>query len=1451
MSSSESLPNRYLPEEKISERELFEIWLGTDRKTGRKVVIKRPRANAQVNDVNLNDVLRDSYDASRFWKHPNVLAPLAGFERNGVFEAVFPYLVPERREPLTREIFRSSADQIIPQLFEAIEFIHLQGYVHCDLTPENVYVDIRDNKARLMVGDLDLLRPNGAKPKGKIVGTRPYIAPEILEDEIIVTRSDQYSLGLILAQLAGNDELLREKLADNFGLAESIIANLNFPPELKWLAPIISTLTQKHYQLRPFSLLRLLSDHRPDLVAKDSDKSLFWHDLRSSYRRGLHSVGGQRNSATAFLKIKPRIFGIPAELISLIDAKANASPRAAIRIVRTAILGSSFSRSGERWLLSLPFATAKKITALLKPQQDQPGKGTSAKKFFRHGLALARSGQPLAAALWLESALEPNSPHYLPQRSNAVSLQLAKLYRQAGFLTAAEEIYRALLQSSELSPRMRLTAYHGLIDPFQIKSLPAEQWRLLGAAYGLARKQRSDFWRMKAVDKMLWSRYRSGEIKRTHKLAIRVDRFAAGVTAPRSRCAAANTLAGLQRNLGNWRESEKSYRRALENLTEVNADAMYTVSGNLASLLTEYGDYRGAIELSQLPVRKGQVISDPRRMMQIDLTAMAACSFVGDIAAAEFLASRYSATAQMRGDAGALTWHALDLGRIYLRCGRLDEARDLLESASVYLSDAGNPKLHARATLFLSLLNTWRGNLAIARELHSKAAAAFVATSDQISILDARQVEFQFEMEIGGRIDIAKAAQLVADYLKIHNPLGALFTMSLILLEGDFQSVEIMLKGSTEAMNFARNSGAVIGHVVLQHLKGLKTAAKSKDAPDLAQMRESLIAYRKAGFLFHAARVADALASEYLRQNKAQLARGFLLEHLRLVTLIGNRARIKAARQRLDSLNESLSSLSAKYQAILEVSQLLNSFEDFDVAANNLVSFALEQTGAERAALLLATDNATDLRVESFIACDKVTLEDILTMSRSVMNSVFENKAPLIIGDAQTNDLTREYRSVIKHNIYSIACVPLVSGKDVIGVLYLDHHSLPSVFSEDEHKLITAVADFIAVVLAQARQFDISQRRTTELNAVHEALGIGEKFITRSRILIDLIEKLPRVADSKAPILLLGESGTGKEVLAKIIHQSSPYRDGALITLNCASYSGKVMETELFGIEKGIATGVDKRVGKIQLADGGSLFLDEIGELTLGMQAKLLRVLEEKEVSVIGGKMPKKVNFRLIAATNRNLKEMMEAGTFRQDLFYRISTLTIHISPLRERPEDLEPLVEYFMKKFVVGAIPQFTRSAWKRMTDYSWPGNVRELRNIIERLAILHSGGQIGENLLPAEIRASVPKPQLVPLRMHTDQNEKAVIARTLTELGWNQAKAARQLGLPYTTLQRKIKKYNIKSSASKVQKATDERALIVQTLAYCQGNLQKAADNLGLKLSTLTRKIKLLKIKKSSKAR
>ncbi|MGB5106269.1 MAG: sigma 54-interacting transcriptional regulator, partial [Candidatus Zixiibacteriota bacterium] len=1397
----------------------------------------------------LNSVLRDSFEASRYWKYPGVLAPLAGYERDGVFEIVFRYLHPERRVPLTREIFRRYADQIVPRLFNAVEFIHLAGFVHCDLTPENIFLEFRDGNVSLIVSDLDLIRPVGAKPKGKIFGTQPYIAPEILEDEIIVARSDHYSLGIILAQLAGSDEHLREKLAVNHAASETILAGLHCEPDLAWLSPIVAALTRKRYQLRPFSLVRTLAEHRSDLCGPASEAELFWHDLRSSYRRTIGMTSASRFNPTLFLKTNPRFFGVPGEVLDMLQSKIHDRPFTAVRFARLLITSSGFVRNGDRWSLKISLDAAKKLIALLKPVTVVPGQGMNAKKFLRHGLQLARQGKPLAAAIWLESALSPDSPHYQPSRANAISMRLAILYRRAGFLAAAEEILKTLLAAANLPLRKRLAVLHGLVDAFQFRSMRTEQWKMLGEAYGLARKINSVFWRMKAIDKMLWSRYIAGRVASTYELAKKVDRFPGSIVSTRSRGNAANTRGSLEAGLCLYPQAEKSYRRSLEIMSQLGDAALYSVRGNLVSILMECGSYRECIAFARQSANSREILSDPRRKMQIDLSAITAYSFIGDIASAEQLASRYTSAAQMRGDVGALAWLTLDLGRIYMRCGRLDEARANLESAAAYYSDSGNHSFFARACLYLGILNAWRGNIEIARDFNNKARAIFLETNGRVWQLDSEQLDVQIGLEITGKIDVATARQIVNEYLASHHPLGALLTMAQLLLAGEFRTVETLLKESTEAMNYARNSGAVIGKAVLLHLKALKAAAKSTDSPDLALLRETLIFYRKIGFFYHAALVAKSLAEEYLRLNKAQLARGFLVEYHRLVTVVGNRDRVTAAKAQLEGLNESLSAHSARYVAILEVSRLLNSFEDFDVAANNLLGFALEQTGAERAALLLATDAGSDLRVESFIACDKVSLEDILTMSRSVMNSVFESNQPMIINDALHNEITREYRSVIKHNIYAIACVPLVSGKDVIGVLYLDHHSLPSVFSADEHKLIEAVANFIAVVLAQARQFDMSQRKTKELSAVHEALGLGAKFITRNKHLIGMIEKLPRVADSKATILLLGESGAGKDVLAKIIHHNSPYREGPLVTLNCSQYDGKIAESELFGIEKGMATGVDKTVGKIQLADGGSLFLDEVGELTLSMQAKLLRVLEEKEVSPIGGKN-RKVDFRLIAATNRNLAEMMEQGTFRKDLFYRISTISIQVTPLRERPEDIEPLVDHFMNIYAPVNPPKFTRAAWRIINEYPWPGNVRQLKNTMERLAILYPGAQIGESLLPPEICATTPKVKAVPLRDQTEQSEKALIAQTLTEFGWNQAEAARKLRLPYSTLQRKIKKYGIKSVGKKNLAALDEKKHIAQTLVNCRWNLERAASSLGLKLSVLKRKIKSYKIRKRTNA-
>jgi Nif-specific regulatory protein len=479
---------------------------------------------------------------------------------------------------------------------------------------------------------------------------------------------------------------------------------------------------------------------------------------------------------------------------------------------------------------------------------------------------------------------------------------------------------------------------------------------------------------------------------------------------------------------------------------------------------------------------------------------------------------------------------------------------------------------------------------------------------------------------------------------------------------------------------------------------------------------------------------------------------------------------------------------------MFEASELVNSLEDYNGVTHKLLLFALEQTGAERAALLLATDGSSDLRVEAKVDCDKISLKDILDMSRNVMNSVFRNSAPLIVSDAQTNELTREYRSVIKHNIFSIACVPLLTGGKVVGVLYLDHHSLPSVFSQEERRFVEAIANFIGAVLVRARMIDVAQRRTHELTTISAARGFGDSFVTRNPNLIRMIERVPQVADSRATILLRGESGTGKEVMASIIHQRSPYHGGPFVALNCAGMIGDVLESSLFGIDAHVATGVAKREGRIQMADGGTLFLDEIGDLPMTMQAKLLRVLETREVETFGGSRTRKVDFRLVAATHRDLAQMVEQGLFREDFLYRINTIEIVLPPLRERTEDIEPLILHFSETFAPGRKFNFTREAWRLMTDYKWPGNVRELRNLVERLSIQATTDHVDEEMLPPEIRKSLPSKRSIPLRDYTEQAEKALLLKVLVECNWNQSAAARKLDLPFTTLQRRVRRHKIK---------------------------------------------------------
>ena len=308
-----------------------------------------------------------------------------------------------------------------------------------------------------------------------------------------------------------------------------------------------------------------------------------------------------------------------------------------------------------------------------------------------------------------------------------------------------------------------------------------------------------------------------------------------------------------------------------------------------------------------------------------------------------------------------------------------------------------------------------------------------------------------------------------------------------------------------------------------------------------------------------------------------------------------------------------------------------------------------------------------------------------------------------------------------------------------------------------------------------------------------------ENIIGKSAEIERIFGIVRQVAPTRATVLLQGESGVGKEVIAHAIHNHSPRARRAFIPVNCGALTTSLLESELFGYEKGAFTHALKtKPGRFELADGGTIFLDEISETSPDFQVKLLRVLQEQTFERVGGVEPIQVDVRVIAATNRNLKKLVEEGKFREDLFYRLDVVQITIPPLRERTEDIPLMVDAFMKEFseVNGRKPlEITPKAMERLQDYPWPGNVRQLRNVIEGLVVLTAGKEITPRDLPAEVRTEGPPRGNVPIRvgMTMDEAERELIRATLAMHAGNRAQTAKILGIGRKTLYRKLEQYQI----------------------------------------------------------
>ncbi len=481
---------------------------------------------------------------------------------------------------------------------------------------------------------------------------------------------------------------------------------------------------------------------------------------------------------------------------------------------------------------------------------------------------------------------------------------------------------------------------------------------------------------------------------------------------------------------------------------------------------------------------------------------------------------------------------------------------------------------------------------------------------------------------------------------------------------------------------------------------------------------------------------------------------------------------------------------------LLDFSRTLNSVRGLADVQEKALEAVLAAVPADQAAILLTEDGVDGF--SSITGRDRRHgASQTVRVSQTILKRVLEENLAVLSSDIQSDNTYREAESLLERRVHSVLAVPLEGRGRVLGAMYLEASSPGARFDSDLLQLVTTLGNITALAIENARYLE---RLNGENRRLYEELNIHHSMVGESKAMREVYAFVSRVAGRDSTVLISGESGTGKELVARAVHMNSGRKDKPFVAINCAAITETLLESELFGHERGAFTGaVSQKKGKLEVAEGGTVFLDEIGELALPMQAKLLRVLQEREFERVGGTRAIKLDVRLIAATNRDLKEASRTGTFRSDLYYRLNVVSVHMPALRERRDDIALLAAFFatqhgekVKRKVAGISPE-ARACLMR---YDWPGNVRELENAIERAVVLGSTELILTEDLPEAIveETAASGEPVNALAEGIRQAKKDLIERAIEQANGNYTEAAKLLGVHANHLFRLIRTLNLK---------------------------------------------------------
>ena len=1360
----------------ISENNLAQAWRAVNVDTETICFVKMPSPHSTLANTEILSLLSKSFSCQKSLRTSRILTARRQYMEKDSLYIEYPYLDPDRWQVLTPELFRQYWPESLYQVCLITDLLHHRGLVHLDLKLDNFQISISGKKPFIILTDLDFLTLSGTSPNAKILGTPEHIAPEIINNDIITAQTDNYSLGQSLRKALKNKRLQKEPLKD------TEIENLN---------KLVKVLTADNFMDRPYNLLDTLLSN--DLTSSENYEVLKKEVLANILLNGYRGVRSSRDSQSGWLNFlltqENRIFGIPEDLVTELEKSYSGDRLQTLKIFSDLIKKSSLENFGDFWQLEITdkilYDTMKNLDRISGIESEPPfsGNGSTLKRFIYLKESYINSGKAPGkpAKSGREKILKELSRMALDLNRNEDAIEYIKQY-----LTLIKP------SKPEYSQWTLELVLQIVISGRQIEALA-----LINDGIKNAKALKDLTSELRLLNLKTYLKSQQGEQTEAEVLFDEIIKRATAAKLDEVITQAYYNLFNLEFYQGHNKEAEKAVQKSIDIAKKTNNNKMLMTSyASLSGKYHEMGEYHKAITTANRVIK----ILKNRKKDRLNLPHLysvmsSAYTRLGDFKNAEHWLNQFLSAKAVKFNKEAYIQYSLIKGWLETNRGHLQAARETLTNILPMAKTCESERFIGKTFFNLAEISFFQSKFEECEEHSIKSIEIFEKRYDNASLSECRVIgllnNFYNSYRESDELLDRQFLEILRDLTKYncrHYAANCFFHIALHYNDDTFEKALEIIKPLVISI---RDSKAPMFQAV-NNLIAYRQKQPSSSEKKIRYLKDAYQHVDFGGQKFHAMVLCLKIGQYYLDTSQ-KLGRKFLIQSLSIARHIKNDKYQKLIEKQLKTIPDKDYAHDQLLKALLGISNILRDMENYENALFKVVEFTANETGAERSVLLLKVGGSDDLQIKSYYNCDKESLKDITDFSKSVVSEVAREVAPLVVSDALEDKRTRKYKSIARHNIRSVICMPIIAEGNFYGVLYLDHHTIPALFGAYDITFVTSLTNFLSVILNVLKRFKTVSISKDQFEKELTSHGITASFITRSKTMEGLMEKLPQIAQSNASVLIMGESGTGKEIISQMIHDLSPRLNGPYVKMNCASVAESLIDSELFGVEKNVATGVDARMGRFEAADGGTLFMDEIGDLPLNIQSKVLRVLEYQEFVRVGSQRILYADVRYIYATNKDLNQLVKENMFRKDLLHRINTIILEIPPLRERPEDIELLINHYRALFSSDESkrPHYTSAALKALTVYPWPGNVRELKNLVDRHHILYPGEQIDLADLPRDIKQTSSSSSQG--KEHAEALEKVKIKDALIACDWNQAKTARKLKMSLGTLRRRIKKYNI----------------------------------------------------------